>query len=294
MTREQYLVAYPDALVDAPGARDRSESCRQKMAEKAKERWSHEDERTAQSVRIIEAAGAWRGKPLTDAHREAISEGGKNKPHDITPEDRAARRVRGKKHLDGFRASHDASEKLSQGVQRRLARGERWGLMLPETQRKSLESRIRNGTLIPPGGGRGICGFRAGITHYCRSTFEANFARVLMHLGVPYNYEPHLFKLSDGTYYTPDFYLLGPIPEGIQAGWVELKGWRFPDGTVATQAKIDLFVREVGQPVTVLTPHDAQWKVIEARYAMGLPLWETPRRNLQSHPEVFGLRSLLR
>lgn len=289
MTREDYLSSYPGAATDAPGARTRSDACKQKMAEKAKVRWSSEDERKMQSIRLTEAAGAWRGKPLTKAHREAVSRGGKGKPHNITPEDRAARRLRGTLFLEAFRKSPDASEKLSKGVRRRLERGERWGFMLPKVHRKSLESRIRNGTLAPQGGGRGICGFRAGIPHYCRSTFEANFARILIHLGVPYNYEPKLFHLADGSYYTPDFYLLSPMSGGPSAGWVELKGWRHEDGTVATQAKIDAFVRETGQPVTVLSMRDPLWEALSSRYSSVIDRWETPGRNLKTHPHIFGL-----
>ena len=292
MSRDEYLAAYPGAATDAPGARTRSDACKQKMAEKAKARWANEDERKMQSVRLTEAAGAWRGKPLTAAHREAISKGGKGKPHSITPEDRAARKLRGTPFLDAFRKSPDASEKLAQGVRRRIERGERWGVMDPAVQKKCLESRVRNGTLAPQGGGRGICGFRAGIPHYCRSTFEANFARVLLHLGVPYNSEPKLFHLADGSYYTPDFYLLSPMPDGPSAGWVELKGWRHGDGTVATQAKIDAFVRETGQPVTVLSMRDPLWEALSSRYSSVIDRWETPGRNLKTHPHIFGLPSL--
>jgi hypothetical protein len=109
-----------------------------------------------------------------------------------------------------------------------------------------------------------------------------------MHLGVPYEYEPHLFKLSDGTYYTPDFYLTEAVPVlGLLAGWVELKGWRLPNGMVAKQAKIDLFIRETGHPVTVITMHDDLWKNLESQYSNILP-WETHNRNLRTHPEIFG------
>lgn len=292
MTRDDYLAAYPDALTDAPGARTRSDACKQKMAEKAKARWSSEDERKMQSARLVEAAGAWRGKPLTEAHREAVSRGGKGKSHNLTPEYRAALGRRGRVILAEIRSRPDHSEKLSDALRLRFSDGAMIGMRDPETRRKSLESRIRNGTLAPQGGGRGICGFRAGIPHYCRSTFEANFARVLLHLAVPYNYEPKLFHLSDGSYYTPDFYLLAHHPDGIPAGWVELKGWRHGDGTVATQAKIDAFVRETGQPVTVLSMRDPLWEAFSSRYSSVIDRWETPGRNLKTHPHIFGLPSL--
>ena len=96
--------------------------------------------------------------------------------------------------------------------------------MDPETQRKSYETRKANGTLNPPGAGRGITGFRKGLEHYFRSTLEANFARVLVLAGIAYEYEPKVFKLPNGKTYTPDFKLAAPLGDLVPAGWVELKG----------------------------------------------------------------------
>ena len=54
-------------------------------------------------------------------------------------------------------------------------------------------------------------GFRADLGHYVRSSWEADYARVLVYLGQPYEYESRTFVLtrSDGSTltYTPDFYL---------------------------------------------------------------------------------------
>lgn len=293
LTKDQYLAMYPEALTDAPGARTRSDVCKQKMTEKAKIRWASEDERQKQSIRSVKNADAWRGKPLTEDHRKAISNSMKGKHHNMTPEGSATIGAHGRTVLAEFRASPEAHNKLSQGAKRRIARGGIFGFMDPDIWQRGFETRLHNGTLNPPGVGRGICGFRLGIPHYCRSTFEANFARVLIHLGVPYNYEPKLFKLSNGTYYTPDFYLLGPFLDGlIPAGWVELKGWRQKDGQVPTQPKIDLFTQETGQMVTVLAMKDALWKTIEDRYSNLVQNWETPRRNLRTHRNIFGLVAL--
>ncbi len=177
-------------------------------------------------------------------------------------------------------------KKASEAIRRRLARGEIIGLMRPEVQAKAIASRMANGTLAPPGSGRGICGFRKDLSHYCRSTFEANFARILCRVGIPYEYEPNFFRLPSGVYYMPDFWLhasFGPIP----AGWVELKGWRFPDGRVHKSEKIEEFQKEHGN-VFVLAERDPVWKMLVAEHKPQLSLWEHPNCNLRTHPILFG------
>ena len=66
--------------------------------------------------------------------------------------------------------------------------------------------------------------FRGGVrseihpTAHFRSAWEANFARFLNHLGVPWEYEVKAFPLPGGVTYRPDFYLPS------QNLWVEVKG----------------------------------------------------------------------
>lgn len=54
--------------------------------------------------------------------------------------------------------------------------------------------------------GFGKGGYRNDLGFYCRSSWEANFARLLTYLGIEYQYEPIRFCLGHITY-TPDFYL---------------------------------------------------------------------------------------
>lgn len=64
-------------------------------------------------------------------------------------------------------------------------------------------------------------GFRYDLMQYFRSSWEANYARVLNHLNIRWEYEPRAFLLEiDGedTTYTPDFYL------PTEDKWVEIKG----------------------------------------------------------------------
>lgn len=66
-------------------------------------------------------------------------------------------------------------------------------------------------------------GYRDDIGHYVRSTWEADYARVLNHLNIEYEYEYKTFDitLNDGrrVTYTPDFY----IPK--EDRYVEIKGF---------------------------------------------------------------------
>jgi len=49
-------------------------------------------------------------------------------------------------------------------------------------------------------------GFRKDLGHSVRSSWEANFARILKYLNITYEYEKQTFDLGDTTY-TPDFYI---------------------------------------------------------------------------------------
>lgn len=77
---------------------------------------------------------------------------------------------------------------------------------------------------------RGKGGFRQDIGLYVRSRWEANFARILIHLQVPFQYEKRTFHLSDGRTYTPDFCIDGSV-------WIEIKGYM----GVAAHSKIEQF-----------------------------------------------------
>jgi hypothetical protein len=69
-----------------------------------------------------------------------------------------------------------------------------------------------------------------------RSRLEARWAVLFDTLGIPYQYEPQGFQLSDGTYYLPDFYL--PTLDV----WVEVKGVM----TDADMHKIEQFRNDRG------------------------------------------------
>lgn len=114
------------------------------------------------------------------------------------------------------------------------------------------------------------------------------FARILLLENIPYEYEPRVFKLVSG-HYTPDFRLLKEF-RGIPQRWVELKGWRHKDGRLpdGTAGKAREFRESTGEEVFVLTGHDPLWTSLKQEYAPCIPLWETPGRNLRTHPELFS------
>lgn len=73
-------------------------------------------------------------------------------------------------------------------------------------------------------------------TYSFRSATEANFARILNYLEIPWSYEERVFTFqqADGTpyktkphIYVMDFELRGrkKLPDGLQQGWVEVKGY---------------------------------------------------------------------
>ena len=110
--------------------------------------------------------------------------------------------------------------------------------MSPEARRKmsiAASKRVRNN----PGSSytRGRGGYRRDLNHYVRSSWEANYARVLLHEGVQYEYEKKTFQMSDGSTYTPDFY----IPE--RDTYVEVKGW----WTKSARLKVEKFRHEFPQ-----------------------------------------------
>jgi len=76
--------------------------------------------------------------------------------------------------------------------------------------------------------------FYDDVGHQCRSSWEVNFARILKYNKVDYKYEPISFRLSDGTSYTPDFYLTK------ENKYIEIKGW----ATESFKSKFALFKKE--------------------------------------------------
>ena len=77
-------------------------------------------------------------------------------------------------------------------------------------------------------------GIREDLGHYVRSSWEANFARVLKFLNREYKHEGKFFELSNGTRYIPDFYDIK------NDKYYEVKGFWIRD----SKEKFELFKQE--------------------------------------------------
>ncbi|MDD3292918.1 MAG: DNA polymerase III subunit alpha [Candidatus Pacebacteria bacterium] len=81
-------------------------------------------------------------------------------------------------------------------------------------------------------------GFREDLGHYVRSSWEADFARILKLYNLDYEYEPKTFSLKrengEIINYTPDFY----VPE--KNTFYEIKGWMHD----LDKEKINLFIKQ--------------------------------------------------
>jgi len=66
-------------------------------------------------------------------------------------------------------------------------------------------------------------GYRKDLGHSIRSSWEANFSRILIFLNIPYIYEKKAYPLKEGDTYTPDFYIES------KDMFYEVKGWEYSD-----------------------------------------------------------------
>lgn len=112
------------------------------------------------------------------------------------------------------------------------------------------------------GSKRGLWGVRPDIGHFVRSSWEANVCRVLIALGVPYEYEPRTFRLSDGQTYRPDFLVANEL-------WVEVKGWM----DAKSRSKVETFRADHPDAPFVVVGRD-DYKALELAFASAIPGWE--------------------
>lgn len=83
---------------------------------------------------------------------------------------------------------------------------------------QSTRKRWKDGTYNHNPIGSSKKGLRKDIGHFVRSTWEANFARILNYCGISYEYELKRFDLGYATY-LPDFYLFE------KDMYIEIKGY---------------------------------------------------------------------
>lgn len=97
---------------------------------------------------------------------------------------------------------------------------------------------------------------------FFRSSWEANYARILNLLGVRWEYEPETFEVGEAETYTPDF----KLPDGTL---VEIKGW----WTEASKHKIELF-RAKFPDIKLETITRTEYTALSKQYRHLITNWE--------------------
>lgn len=141
-----------------------------------------------------------------------------------------------------------------------------------ETIEKLRQSGLRsyqNGRQVP----HGKNGYRKDLGHNCRSTWEANFARVLKYLEIKYEYEPERFNLGNMTY-LPDFHL----PD--LDIWVEVKGYDNP----LSQLKRKVVKKLYGINLRVLNKR--KYIILTQTYENIISYWEIPQHTVVEFAKI--------
>ena len=112
-------------------------------------------------------------------------------------------------------------------------------------------------------------GTRKDLGQYFRSTWEANFARIMNLLRLEYKYEEEVFKLDDNgkpMTYTPDFYINGC--------YYEIKGyWRGSD-----KIKTDLFKEQYPQ-YSLIIIDDKEYRKLKNHFSFMILNWEFTKKD---------------
>jgi hypothetical protein len=112
------------------------------------------------------------------------------------------------------------------------------------------------------GSGNSKSGYRKDIGHFVRSTWEANFCRVLQYFGVNYKYEARKFDLGYSTY-RPDIWLANANI------YIEIKGY----ADAKWQKKLAAF-KEKYPEENLIVISKAEYKEICKRFSEVIANWE--------------------
>ena len=135
-----------------------------------------------------------------------------------------------------------------------------------------------------------IKGKRRDINYPVRSIDEANFCRILDYMNIPYGYETAIFNLGD-TSLMIDFDLYQDF-EMFKKGTVELKGWIKEDGDFGNKEKFDLLKDkhpEEYDKIQFIFSGSSDWNILEEKYRPKIPMWESVKQNLKTHPELYAI-----
>lgn len=225
-----------------------SEETKQKISEIAKEEY-----KTGKRERLIGEKHRLFGKHHTKETRKKISQAQKGEKGywfgksmaDDTKQRMSEAQKGEKNHFFGKTPSDEHKKKISDSHKEAYRTG-----------RLTVSKHI----------GRGNAYFRPDLNQSFRSNWEANYARILNHQGIQWQYEKS-FDLGFTTYF-PDFLL-----SGLRI--IEVKGFM----TVQSQLKIDLFQDLLHSPLNLeynfILIDELTYKQLEQEYKSLIPLWET-------------------
>jgi len=218
---------------------------RQSLNEKWK-KWYSPQERKDRAIRVISVknsgytASAETKRKISEKVKEAYRSGRKVPP------------MKGKvAHNKGVPCSLSQRKKISETLRKKYASGE---------------------ISICNNGNNFYYGYRKGIKHFCRSSWEANIARMLIFYDIDYEYEKFRFKLEHNAEmltYIPDFWLCK------QKTFLEVKG-RYLE---SSKLKHVLFKQQYPQHKIAILIRKKYFK-IERKLCRIIPDWELSRRNI--------------
>jgi hypothetical protein len=191
---------------------------------------------------------------------------GKKLPHTLDQKKLISQKLKGRRKPEGFGCSmsvRQTGKKFSESRKENIRKSLLGKKVTDATKEKMRQKRIGKPFV-------GNLGFRSDLGFYVRSSFEANYARILKLINVPFKYECQRFFLFDKlgnkiASYCPDFY----FPE--TDSFVELKGWMGPK----SKWLIDEFVKQYPKvKFKVLMQDDDEWKQLTQKYSKLIPEWE--------------------
>jgi len=165
----------------------------------------------------------------------------------------------------GSKHSEETKQKMSE---QKL--GDKNPAKRPEVRRKISKAKreaVAKGQFEVPSSNRFRRGFREDLGHRARSSWEANFARLLLFLGRDYEYEPKRFPLYEGDTivdsYLPDFF--------VGDHYCEI--WGYPGNVDKKQERIERFRKEYPEHELVII-NDEEYRELEKKFSQFVPDWE--------------------
>jgi len=212
LTIEEYKAKFPDAPIN-------SEASAQRRANSLKGRTIHWADKISSSVKNSWSENKFQGRtgiPLSEESREKLSE--KLMGHFVSEETRIKIGLSGLGRLPwnkGLTKKDDGrlmsvSQKIKEWNKEHMTSEMRYQIS------QTLKQKYASGLPIPQSKGNK----RIDLNMYFRSTWEANYARILNYENTTWSYESNRFSLLDDSgdivaVYTPDFFT---------DKWIEIKG----------------------------------------------------------------------